>query len=276
MIGAIAGDIIGHRFEFSNIETTEFDLFNQESTFTDDTVLTVATADALMTDKNYLQKYQKYFDDYPGRGWGGGFFAKASCGCLGPYGSYGNGSAMRVSPVGWYCDTVTHVMREAYSTAAVTHDHPEGVKGAQAIALATYMARTGFDKMEIAYSIKTRFDYNISKPYTAYGREFDETCQGTVPKAIAIFLGTRSYEEAIRESIAQGGDVDTIACIVGGIAQAFYGMPDKDIVKNVYLRLTPQLREVITDFTKSYVDGNFVPPLIETEEIGLEIEKREV
>lgn len=269
MIGAIAGDIIGSRYEFNNIDTTEFDLFHISSTFTDDTVLTVATADAILNDssKDYLRKYQWYFFEYPNRGWGGMFAQIASTGNLGPYNSYGNGSAMRVSPVGWICDTIDEVMLEAANTAVVTHNHEEGIKGAQATALAVHLARNGFNKEEIKHIITSRIGYDLTKPYTEYGRDFDETCQGAVPKALAIFFGTNSFEESIRQSIALGGDVDTIACIVGGISQAYYGMPDMEIVKNVYIKLPNQMRRIVTDFTTRYIDPNFVAP---TEEMSQE------
>lgn len=264
MIGAIAGDIIGSKYEFNNISTTDFELFRIENTFTDDTVLTVATADALMTDQDYLRKYQWYYFEYPNRGWGGMFNALASTGNLRPYESYGNGSAMRVSPVAWYCNTLDETIIEAKRTAEVTHNHPEGIKGAQAVAIAMYMARTGASKEEIKNAIQNTYAmYDLTPKYSEYPKGFDETCQGTVALSLAIFFETGSWEEAVRVSIANGGDVDTIACIVGGIAEAYYGLVDKDVVKNVWVKLPDQMRRHVSEFMRRYISSGFVAPNVE-------------
>jgi len=264
MIGAIAGDVIGSRFEFNNVSHPDFELFSDESTFTDDTVLSIATAEAFMGDKNYLAKYQEYFNMYPhGRGWGGNFAMMASTGKLEPYNSYGNGAAMRVNPIGWCCNSFDATLEEAKKTAAVTHNHPEGIKGAQATAIAMYMARTGATKGEIRDTIQNKLQmYDLSPRYYEYPKVFDETCQGTVPLSLALFLDTDSYDEAIRLSITNGGDVDTIACIVGGIAEAYYGSIDNVYVQGVYSKLTEHLRGHLTKFILEYVNPYFIEPQI--------------
>jgi ADP-ribosyl-[dinitrogen reductase] hydrolase len=261
MIGAIAGDIIGSEYEFHNISWEDFDFFGKKSTYTDDSILTVATADAIMDKAGYAQYYLDYAQAFPNRGWGGNFLQMVKTGKLVPYNSYGNGSAMRVSPVGWACNSVKEVMEEAKKTAEVSHDHPEGIKGAQATALAIFMARSGKTKEEIKKAIEV-IGYNLSMPLKDYDRSFDESCQGTLPKCFAIFLETDNYEQAIRKSIACGGDVDTIGCIVGGICQAYYGMPSRDIVESVYKKIPPHLAKITTAFTQKYIDREFVEPTI--------------
>jgi ADP-ribosylglycohydrolase len=260
MIGAIIGDIVGSVYEFNNIATEDFSLFSRKSTFTDDTVLTVATADTILDKAQYSQYYLDYAQAFPNRGWGGNFQKMVRTGKLTPYNSYGNGSAMRVSPVGWVYDTYEQTLEEAQKSAECTHSHSEGIKGAQAIAASVWLARTGKGKDDIAGAIK-KLGYEIL-PLSEFGRTFDESCQGTIPKCMAIFLNTNDYEGAIKKSIAMGGDVDTIACIVGGIAQAFYGMPSREIVEEAYVRLPKHLAKVTTAFTQKYIDPNFVEPQI--------------
>ena len=260
MIGAISGDIIGSRYEFNNISNEDFPLFERKSTFTDDSVLTIATADTILDNAKYSEYYYDYATAFPNRGYGGRFGQMLRSGSLTPYNSFGNGSAMRVSPVGYAYKTIEETLKEAKKSAEVTHNHLEGIKGAQATALAIYLARTKQNK-DIIKTAVTSLGYDLSKKAKDYGRVFDETCQGTIPKCIAIFMETNDYETAIRKSISLGGDVDTIACIVGGIAQAYYGMPKKEIVEEVYKRLPLHLAKITTNFTKKFIDPDFEPPL---------------
>ena len=227
MLGAIAGDIIGSVFEHDPIKTTEFRLFKPGCRFTDDTVLTVAIAKAIRTGEPYATCLSNFALRYPARGYGGMFRRWAKAWDPQPYNSYGNGSAMRVSPVGFLYDTETDVLREAKRSAECTHSHPHGIAGAQATALAILLARQGRDKATIRGELADRFGYDLEQElddirptYT-----FDVTCQGSVPQAILCFLEADDYEQAVRNAVSLGGDADTQACIAGGIAEAFYGLP---------------------------------------------------
>lgn len=254
MIGAIAGDIIGSVYEHNNIKTTDFPLFQNESTFTDDTVLTVALADSILHDVDCAKKYREYYNLYPHAGYGSGFSQWASKASTEPYHSWGNGSAMRVSPVGFACDSLEKVLEMAKKSAQVTHNHEEGIKGAQATACAVFLARTGKSKGFISDTIRDTFGYRLDEPL-AFIREhytFDPSCQGTVPQAITAFLESENYEDAVRKAISIGGDSDTIACITGGIAQAFYQDIPDPILDKVYTILPPKLRQVVTLFCNRY------------------------
>jgi ADP-ribosylglycohydrolase len=255
MIGAIAGDIIGSVYERHNIKITDFPLFNHRSSFTDDTVLTVAIADAILTDSGYAGKLREYYRFYPERGYGQGFRRWAAAGRTTPYNSNGNGSAMRVSPVGFAFDTLEDVLREAKRSAEVTHNHPEGVKGAEAVASVVFLARKGSSKEEIKSYIKDAFYYNLDVPLDSIRTDydFDMTCEGSVPQAITAFLESEGYEDAIRKAISIGGDSDTIACIAGGIAEAFYGGVPVDIADFALAKLDDALRGVIALFKKTYI-----------------------
>jgi len=263
MIGSIAGDIIGSVYEFHNISNEDFPLFSRDSTFTDDTVLTVATADVILDGAKYDKYYLDYGTTFANRGYGGTFYRMLKTGSLKPYNSYGNGSAMRVGPVGWAYDSMEEVLKEAKRSAECTHDHTEGIKGAQAVAFATYLARKKVDKTVIKKAI-AKLGYDLNTRIKDFSRKFDVTCQGTIPRAMAVFMETDNYESAIRKSIAMGGDVDTIGCIVGGICEAYYGMPKREIVEEVYKRIPPHMARITTKFTKKYIDPNFIEP----EEIG--------
>jgi ADP-ribosylglycohydrolase len=259
MLGAIAGDIIGSVYEFNNIKTTDFPLFRNNSFFTDDTVLTIATADCILNNGDYSDLYRKYYRKYPERGYGGRFHDWGSSDNVGPYNSFGNGSAMRVSPVGFAYDTIDEVLKEAERSAAVTHNHPEGIKGAQAVASAVFLARNKKTRDQIKEYISKNFGYDLDdtldniRPFY----KFDETCQGTVPQAIIAFLESDDYEDAIRKAISIGGDSDTIACITGGIAEAFYGggVPD-DISMKAMAILNKDMRELVNDFYNEYILNN--------------------
>ncbi len=224
MLGAIIGDIIGSVYEFNNAKTHDFPLFTANSRFTDDTVLTVAVADSILNHTDYAQNIWTYGRRYPQAGYGGMFVKWLQSSERRPYNSFGNGSAMRVSPVGFAYNTIEEVLAEAEKAAAVTHNHPEGIKGAQATALAIFLARQGEDKNTIQYEMESRFSYDLRRTLDNIrpGYSFDVSCQGSVPEAIIAFLESDNYEDAIRKAISLGGDSDTIACICGGIAQAYY------------------------------------------------------
>lgn len=254
MLGAIIGDIVGSVYEWHNIKTENFHLFKSTCHFTDDTVLTAATAKALISGLDYVDTYQDFSRRYPGRGYGGNFrkwiYSKNPV----PYNSWGNGSAMRVSPVGFAFDSVKEVLAEAEKSAKVTHNHPEGIKGAQATALAILMARQGASQKGIRQEISTRFDYDLKRTLDEIrpGYHFDVSCQGSVPEAIIAFLESSNYEDAIRKSISLGGDSDTIACITGGISEAFYGVPG-EIAKQGRSYLPDEFLEIIDKFQASFM-----------------------
>ncbi|HPG59682.1 MAG TPA: ADP-ribosylglycohydrolase family protein [Candidatus Wallbacteria bacterium] len=256
MIGAIAGDIIGSVFERHNAQTKNFELFGPFSIFTDDSVLTVAIADSIMNGKPYAVKLREYFFKYPNAGYGGGFVNWALTLDAGPYNSYGNGSAMRVSPVGWVYDNIETVISVAKDCAQCTHNHPEGIKGAQAVAAAIFLARKKETKRAIKSFIAEQFGYDLDRDLEEIrkaGYKFDVSCQGSVPEAIIAFLGSDSYESAIRRAIWLGGDSDTIACISGSIAEAFYGGVPDDIKKEALSRLNDNLRSVTEQFILKFI-----------------------
>lgn len=255
MLGAIIGDIVGSVYEWNNIKTTQFPFFQPDCFFTDDSVLTVATASALMSEKGYTETYQDFSRRYPGRGYGGNFSDWIYAQNPQPYNSWGNGSAMRVSPVGFAFDSVEAVLEEAKRSAEVTHNHPEGIKGAQATALAVLLARQGVPQDEIRTEISTRFGYDLDRTladirpvYT-----YDVSCQGSVPEAIIAFLGATDFEDAIRKAISIGGDSDTIACITGGIAEAAFGVPE-EIAEQAYGYLPDEFIQIVEKFY-AFVNG---------------------
>ncbi|KAB7624101.1 ADP-ribosylglycohydrolase family protein [Alkalilimnicola sp. S0819] len=256
MLGAIAGDIIGSVYEFDNIKTKDFPLFREDSVFTDDTVLTVALADSILSGRPYVDLLHEYYHRYPDVSYGGRFRAWAESGSREPYNSFGNGAAMRVSPVGWACDDLDTVLLEAERAAAVTHDHPEGIKGAQATAAAIFLARTGSSKQDIQSWIEQRFGYDLSTPLDQIRPHyrFDETCQGTVPQAIRAFLESEDYEDAVRNAISLGGDSDTLACITGGIAEACFTVP-RTVEAVVSRLLGDELARVVRGFEARYISS---------------------
>jgi len=254
LLGAIAGDIIGSPYEWRPIKTSQFPLFSAGSRFTDDTVLTAAVAECLLTDSDYTEAYIKYFSTYPDAGYGGRFFDWARTEAREPYGSFGNGSAMRVSPVGWAFDTLEDVLVEAGRSAAATHDHQEGIKGAQAIAAAIFLARSSQSKDEISAYIEDKFEYNVSIPLDEIrpSYKFEVTCQGSVPPAFRAFLEADDYEDAVRKAISLGGDSDTLACMAGAIAHAFYGALPPAIADEALGRLDDRLRLVTSEFMAAF------------------------
>jgi len=254
MLGAIAGDIIGSLYESGWMKSTDFPLFSPESTFTDDTVLTVAVADRILHGKDYAATLKEYGRRYPNAGYGGMFYQWLYKPGSAPYKSYGNGSAMRVSPVGFAFNTIEEVLTEAQRSAEVTHNHPEGIKGAQAIASAIFLARTGKEKKEIAGYIEGQFGCNLRQTLDEIrpSYHFDETCQGSVPQAIIAFLESTDYEDAVRKAVSLGGDSDTLACMAGGIAQAYYGRIADCIVREVRQILDEDLLTIVDEFNNRY------------------------
>jgi ADP-ribosylglycohydrolase len=250
MLGAMIGDIVGSVYEWHNIKTTDFLFFSQDCKFTDDTVLTAATAKALMTEMGYTEAYQSFARRYGGRGYGGNFNKWIMAENPKPYNSWGNGSAMRVSPVGFAFNTVDEVLAEAKRSAEVTHNHPEGIKGAQATALAILLSRQDASKTDIRQEITQRFDYDLDRTLDEIrpGYTFNESCQGTVPEAIIAFLKSDNFEDAIRKAISLGGDSDTLACITGGIAEAFYGGVPKAIAQEGRKFLPSEFLDILDDF----------------------------
>lgn len=225
LLGAAIGDIVGSRFEFDNYRATDFDLFTTTSIFTDDTICTVAVAEWLQNGgRDDLAAYMRYWCRKYDSSYGGMFRAWLESDNPQPYNSYGNGSAMRVSPVAWHCDTLAETLTYAEKSAAITHNHPEGIKGAQATAAAIFLARNGEDKAFIKSSISNKYGYDLNATCDAIRPHyhFNETCQDTVPQAIVAFLESRDFEDAIRLAVSLGGDSDTLAAITGSIAEAYY------------------------------------------------------
>lgn len=254
MIGAIAGDVIGSVFEHYAIKSTQFELFSQYSRFTDDTVLTVAVADSILKNVDYATSLKTFGAKYPDAGYGGSFFRWIFSSDSKPYNSWGNGSAMRVSPVGFAFNSIEDVLKEAKKSAEVTHNHPEGIKGAQAVALAIFLSRSGKNKNDIKTEISQQFGYHLERRLVDIrpNYTFDISCQGSVPESIIAFLEGENFEDTIRKGISLGGDSDTIACIAGGIAQAFYQDIPQDIISNVRKRLPKSFLDIIDEFNKRY------------------------
>ena len=259
MFGAIIGDIIGSAYEHVDlpIKTTEFELFTEKSTYTDDTVLTCAIGEAVINQWDYLGALHKYGRNHPGRGYGGRFKRWLFTDPPKAYESYGNDCAMRAVPIGFAYGSIESVMREAERSAMPTHSHPEGIKGAQAVALATFLAGMEYSKDEIREQIATRFGYDMDRTCDQIrpNYRYDVSCQGTVPEAIIAFLDSTDYESAVRLSISLGGNADTMACITGGIAHAFYGQIPGWIKDEAWKRLTPPFQRVLEEFDEVFGVG---------------------
>ena len=260
MYGAILGDIIGSPYEFDmGDKSKEFPLFSKRSEFTDDTVMTIAVAEVFLDDdflvkeevirQRLVESMQKWGHRYPGAGYGIRFSNWLESKKPQPYNSWGNGSAMRVAAVGWLYKDLETVSRMARLSAEVTHNHPEGIKGAEAVASAIFLARTGSTKAEIRGYIEENFQYDLSRTCDEIRPDYHhvESCQETVPEAITAFLEGESFEDVIRTAVSLGGDCDTLTCIAGSIAEAFYGVPE-ELKAQCRNRLTRDLLEVLDRF----------------------------
>ena len=254
MIGAIAGDIIGSVYEGYPLKSEEFPLFQNDSVFTDDSVLTIALADAVLNGIKYVEAFQRWGRKYPDAGYGGNFYQWIFSESPKPYNSWGNGAAMRVSPIGFAYNDIEQVLLEAKKTAAVSHNHPEGIKGAQSVAAAVCIARRNKNKNAVKEFIEQKFGYNLGRTIEEIrpNYSFDVSCQGSVPEAIIAFLESSDWEDAVRKSVSLGGDSDTQGCITGAIAEAYYENIAEDITKEVYNRITPEMKKILADFEKTY------------------------
>lgn len=255
MIGAIIGDIAGSKYEFNNIKTKQFPLFSKGCEFTDDTVITIAVSNALLKasggadfKRELIEEMHRLGAAYPLAGYGGRFERWLLEGRTQPYGSFGNGSAMRVSPCGFIADSLEDALKKARQSAEVTHDHPEGIKGAQATAACIFLARTGARKEQIKEYVQQNF-YELSETLDEIRPNyyFNETCQQTVPQAIQAFLEAEDFEDAIRNAVSLGGDSDTLACITGGISEAYFGVP-QELKEKAMSYLTEELAAAVESF----------------------------
>lgn len=275
MLGAIIGDIVGSVYEFDNTKRTDFPFFSDRCSYTDDSIMTVAVAEWLLTDnqhtheslENIMVRYAQAYE-FPMGGYGGGFaqwlfrperLVDYRIGELAgkrvPYNSWGNGAAMRASAVGWKFRTLEETEKVAALSASITHDHPEGIKGAQATAAAIFLARTGKTKQEIKDYIQNRFGYDLDTHTDEIRKTYgwEDSCQGTVPPAIRAFLDSTDYESAIRIAVSLGGDSDTLACITGGIAEAYYG----EIPDAIYKKAVEMLPSEFIHVLKVFEQGSF-------------------
>lgn len=250
MLGAVAGDIIGSAYERYPIKTKKFELFSKYSKFTDDTVMTMAVSQAILNNEDYLKYIIDFGTKYPDVGYGASFRKWLYSRSHKPYNSWGNGSAMRVSAIGFLFDTEEEVLVEAKKSAEITHSHQEGIKGAEATALAIFMAQKGKSKNQIRERISKQFDYDLQRTVDAIrpNYKFHVSCQESVPESIICFLDADSYEDTIRNAISLGGDTDTMACIAGGIAEAYYGEIPLQISVEVYKRLPKEFLEIVLNF----------------------------
>ena len=261
MYGAILGDIIGSPYQFDdyNYKAKDFPLFSKDSEFTDDSVMTLAVAKAFMDagldaseeeiKKSLCSVMPEVGRRYPNCGYGGNFYYWIMLGKTQPYNSFGNGSAMRVSSVAWLYNDLASVRRAARISALVSHNHPEGIKGAESVASAIFLARNGKSKMEIKDCIEREFGYDLSRTCDEIRPNYrmNESCQGSVPEAIIAFLEGESFEDTVRNAVSLGGDSDTIACIAGSIAEAYYGVPE-EMKTECRKRLTQDLLETLERF----------------------------
>ena len=272
MIGSIIGDIVGSIYEFSNIRTKDFEFFGRYVEYTDDSILTLATADAILAGRLSLvaDYYVRYAEAYPSPmgGYGNCFqnwvIQKTRTGYAPAYNSYGNGSAMRVGPVGWAFDTKNDTMNAAKVSAEGTHNHPEGIKGAQATAMCIFLARKGASKDEIQQCMEQEFGYRfpltiaeLQKRYSWNGVDGEGNggiCQDSVPQAIQCALQATDFEDAVRNAISIGGDSDTIGCITGSIAEALYGVP-ANMCEKAMTYLPENFQKLVTEFEAKYGSG---------------------
>ncbi|MCR5454124.1 MAG: ADP-ribosylglycohydrolase family protein [Bacteroidales bacterium] len=259
ILGAIIGDTVGSIYEFNNHKSVDFPLFDPQCEFTDDSILTVAVAKWLVIDKKHsLEKLDECLVDFTKRypnpmgGYGTGYVVWARSSNRKPYNSWGNGSAMRVSAVGWASDTLEETLEIAKRSAEITHNHPEGIKGAQATAAAIFLARNGKSKQEIKDYITNTFGYDLSRTCNDIRPHyhFDGSCQGTVPEAMTAFMDSTDFESAIRLGVSIGGDTDTLVCITGGIAEAFYKEIPQWIVDKMMSMIPQEFKDILGEFNR--------------------------
>ena len=267
MYGAMTGDVVGSVYEFQHIKTKNFELFPEKATFTDDTVMTIAVARALMSYKKHggdfkeilVEQMQYLGNKYPHAGYGGMFFEWLHDPNPEPYNSYGNGSAMRVSPIGLYANSMEEALDLAKLSAEVTHNHPEGIKGAQATAAAVFLAKTGESRDYIRAYIHHYFyplDFTLDEIRENYS--FDVTCQGSVPPAIVAFLESSSFENAIRNAISLGGDSDTLAAITGGIAWPYYFVQNRcELPDDMHMMGFMTMQRIPNEFHATNAEFNY-------------------
>ena len=247
IMGAICGDILGSAYEWNPVKTLEMDLCQIGDTYTDDTVCTIAVADAIVNQKSFAETLRKWCRKYSFVGYGPSYRRWIRLENGEPYNSWGNGSAMRVSAAGALANSLEESLRIAKESAEVTHNHPEGIKGAQATASAIYMAKTGSSKDEIKDYIQTKFGYNLERKYKDLqpSYNFDVSCQGSVPESIICFLESNDYEDAVRHAIAMGGDADTMAAITGSIAAAYYKTIPEGILTHCLNRVPQDMKNML-------------------------------
>ena len=260
MLGAMIGDIIGSVYEWNNWKDKRFKLFHPQCRMTDDSVMTAAVASALLSSdltdleqfkENLVAEMHRFGKAYPGLGYGPRFEKWLIQGDTKPYGSLANGSAMRVSPVAWVAETMEECLTLAKASAEVTHDHPEGIAGAQALAGAVFLAKMGERKEVIRDFVSDYYSLDFTLDGIREEYQFDVSCAGSVPQAIVAFLEATGYEDAIRNAVSIGGDSDTIACMTGAVAAAFYGIP-KDIREEAGPFIDGEVRNVLDRFTRLY------------------------
>ncbi len=260
IIGTICGDIIGSWYEWQSTKRYDFKLLSEYSRFTDDTVCSVAIADALVRNIPFDINLKYWCKRYPRAGYGGMFSSWIYSFIKGPYNSWGNGSAMRVSSIGAFANNLDDCLSLAKQSAEITHNHPEGIKGAQAVASSIFLALHGYNKNKIKNYIENQFAYNLSRRYEEiqHTYQFEISCQKSVPESIIAFLESSDYESAVRKAVAVGGDADTMAAIAGGIAAAYYGEIPQFILKECLNKLPNDIKNVINQFN-TVLNTNILP-----------------
>ena len=257
MLGAMAGDVIGAAWDGSGEKRSDFPLFSSYSRYTDDTAMTAAVAHALLERRDYAQAMRQFGRRHPIAGYGAHFGRWLFDTTMGPYNSFGNGGAMRASPIGYAVRSAEEALVEAERSAAPTHNHPEGVKGAQAVALAVYVARCGATKTGIRHEIEARIGYDLSRSVETIRPDYAYTVEAarTVPEAIICFLDAQDFEEAVRNAVSLGGDADTMACIAGAIAEAHWGGVPETIANEVRGRLPDEFLVLLDRFRERFMPG---------------------
>jgi ADP-ribosylglycohydrolase len=257
MIGAVVGDVVGSAYERRTTKDKNFHMFRTSSRVTDDSVLTFAQMDYLLNGGDWAGTLKNWARNYPNAGYGQRFIEWAFGDTIRPYGSYGNGSAMRVSPVAWAFENEEEVLEAARESAAATHSHEEGIRGAQATALAIFLARKGYTKDQIRDRLEEEFGYDLSRTVEEIRPDYrwDVTCQGSVPESLISFLDSENYEDAIRNAVSLGGDADTMACIAGAVAEAFYGEVPEDLLKFGFSKMDDLQRKTLTEFYEKFVNN---------------------